>query len=86
MHGRLHLLSTSCRLLSLDVYAPILRLGGHLHVIQVNATGVMPVIFSSTLMSLPTGLARYAAWLEPVAAALGPTGLLYLPVRISFWL
>lgn len=48
---------------------------------QVNATGVMPVIFSSTLMSLPTGLARYAPWLEPVAAALGPTGLLYLPVR-----
>lgn len=49
--------------------------------VQVNATGVMPVIFSSTLMSLPTGLARYAPWLEPVAAALGPTGLLYLPVR-----
>ena len=48
---------------------------------QVNATGVMPVIFSSTLMSLPTGLAAYAPWLQPVAAALGPTGLLYLPVR-----
>ena len=48
---------------------------------QVNATGVMPVIFSSTLLSLPTGLAGYAPWLEPVAAALGPTGLLYLPVR-----
>jgi preprotein translocase subunit SecY len=48
----------------------------------VNATGVMPVIFSSTLMSLPTGLAAYAPWLQPIAAALGPTGLLYLPVRI----
>ncbi|BDA41534.1 Preprotein translocase subunit SECY, chloroplastic [Coccomyxa sp. Obi] len=49
---------------------------------KVNATGVMPVIFSSTLMSLPTGLARYAPWLEPVAAALGPTGLLYLPINV----
>ena len=49
---------------------------------QVNATGVMPVIFSTTLLSLPTGLAKYAAWLEPVAAALGPTGLLYLPVSL----
>ncbi|KAK9908883.1 hypothetical protein WJX75_004199 [Coccomyxa subellipsoidea] len=49
---------------------------------KVNATGVMPVIFSSTLMSLPTGLARYASWLEPVAAALGPTGLLYLPINV----
>lgn len=49
--------------------------------LQVNATGVMPVIFSTTLLSLPTGLAKYADWLEPVAVALGPTGLLYLPVR-----
>ena len=47
---------------------------------QVNATGVMPVIFSTTLLSLPTGLAKYAAWLEPVAVALGPAGLLYIPV------
>lgn len=47
---------------------------------KVNATGVMPVIFSSTLLSLPTGLSRYLPWLEPVAAALGPAGLLYLPV------
>ena len=39
---------------------------------KVNATGVMPVIFSSTLLSLPTGLSRYLPWLEPVAAALGP--------------
>jgi len=48
---------------------------------KVNATGVMPVIFSSTLLSLPTGLSRYVPALEPVAAALGPTGLLYLPAR-----
>ncbi|KAK9834079.1 hypothetical protein WJX81_008587 [Elliptochloris bilobata] len=50
---------------------------------KVNATGVMPVIFSSTLLSLPTGLSRYVPWLEPVAAALGPTGLLYLPVNVA---
>lgn len=49
---------------------------------KVNATGVMPVIFASTLLALPTGLARYAPALEPVAAALGPTGPLYLPVRL----
>jgi len=51
---------------------------------KVNATGVMPVIFASTLLSLPSGLARYAPALEPVAAALGPTGALYLPVSSSF--
>lgn len=49
---------------------------------KVNATGVMPVIFASTLLSLPSGLARYAPALEPVAAALGPTGALYLPVSL----
>ena len=53
---------------------------------KVNATGVMPVIFASTLLALPTGLVRYAPALEPVAAALGPTGPLYLPVRFSFFL
>ena len=44
------------------------------------------MIFSTTLLSLPTGLAKYAAWLEPVAAALGPTGLLYLPVSLVIWI
>ena len=53
--------------------------------IKVNATGVMPVIFASTLLALPTGLARYAPALEPVAAALGPTGALYLPVSEVFF-
>lgn len=52
--------------------------------LQVNATGVMPVIFSSTLLSLPSGLARSQPWLAPVAAQLGPTGPLFLPVRFSF--
>ena len=49
---------------------------------KVNATGVMPVIFASTLLALPTGLVRYAPALEPVAAALGPSGPLYLPVSL----
>lgn len=51
---------------------------------KVNATGVMPVIFASTLLALPTGLVRYAPALEPVATALGPTGPLYLPVSVFF--
>ena len=50
--------------------------------LQVNATGVMPVIFSSSLLALPTALARYANTkpVEAVAAALNPSGPLYLPV------
>ena len=50
--------------------------------LQVNATGVMPVIFSSSLLALPTALARYANAkpVEAVAAALNPSGPLYLPV------
>jgi preprotein translocase subunit SecY len=51
---------------------------------KVNATGVMPVIFASTLLSLPAGLARYAPSLEGVAKAVGPAGPLYLPVRLLF--
>jgi len=47
---------------------------------KVNATGVMPVIFASTLLSLPAGAARYAPWLEGPAKAVGPAGPLYLPV------
>ena len=43
----------------------------------------MPVIFSSSLLALPTALARYANAkpVEAVAAALNPSGPLYLPVR-----
>lgn len=52
---------------------------------KVNATGVMPVIFSSSLLALPTALARYANWkpVEAVAAALNPSGPLYLPTNIA---
>lgn len=51
-------------------------------IVQVNATGVMPVIFATTLLSLPQALARYQPALIPAATALGPTGALYLPVRL----
>lgn len=46
----------------------------------------MPVIFSSSLLALPTALARYANAkpVEAVAAALNPSGPLYLPVRLLF--
>lgn len=49
--------------------------------VQVNATGVMPVIFATTLLSLPQALARYQPALMPAANALGPTGPLYLTVN-----
>ena len=54
--------------------------------LKVNATGVMPVIFSSSLLALPTALARYANAkpVEAVAAALNPSGPLYLPVKLLF--
>ena len=37
--------------------------------IQVNATGVMPLIFASSLLALPTAVARYtdAAWADDIA-------------------
>ena len=49
---------------------------------QVNATGVMPVIFSSSILALPTAAARYLkfAQLARFAVLLNPTGPLYLPV------
>ncbi len=49
---------------------------------QVNATGVMPVIFASSLLALPSALARYASLpvLEAAAVELSPGGRLYLPV------
>lgn len=49
---------------------------------KVNATGVMPVIFSSSLLALPSAAARYIniPAMENAAAALAPGGPLYLPV------
>ena len=53
--------------------------------LQVNAAGVMPVIFATTLMSVPSGLARVAEneVLENIAVALYPTGPLYLPTYVT---
>lgn len=43
---------------------------------QVNATGVMPVIFASSLLVAPSSLARFtdAAFLKTIAVALFPGG------------
>lgn len=51
--------------------------------LQVNATGVMPVIFASSLLALPAAAARYtgSAFVASAATLLGPSGALYLPVR-----
>ena len=57
----------------------------HTHPTQVNATGVMPVIFSSSLLALPQALARYAQLpaLDAAAAALSPSGAFYLPTNVA---
>lgn len=52
---------------------------------QVNATGVMPVIFASSLLAVPGALARYAQLpaLDAAARSLSPGGPLYLPVSLG---
>ena len=52
---------------------------------KVNATGVMPVIFSSSLLAVPSALARYAhsPAVDKAAAALAPGGSLYLPTNVA---
>ncbi|KAK9820311.1 hypothetical protein WJX72_008805 [[Myrmecia] bisecta] len=52
---------------------------------KVNATGVMPVIFSSSLLALPSAVARYANTpaVDWLALQLSPAGLLYLPVNVA---
>ena len=52
---------------------------------QVNATGVMPLIFASSLLALPAAVARYTdlAVLDDFAKTIGPGGLLYLPTNIA---
>ena len=51
---------------------------------KVNATGVMPVIFSSSLLAAPGALARFSGneALLGAAEAMSPAGSLYLPVNI----
>lgn len=52
---------------------------------KVNATGVMPVIFSSSLLALPSAIARYInqPGVDKAAAALAPGGALYLPTNVA---
>jgi protein transport protein SEC61 subunit alpha len=52
---------------------------------KVNATGVMPLIFASSLLGLPLALARYtdSTALDGVASAVGPGGALYLPASVA---
>jgi len=52
---------------------------------KVNATGVMPLIFASSLLALPSALARYTdiVALDDAARAVGPGGPLYLPFNIA---
>lgn len=52
---------------------------------KVNATGVMPVIFSSSLLALPSAVARYfnTPVIDKAAAALSPGGPLYLPTNVA---
>jgi preprotein translocase subunit SecY len=51
---------------------------------KVNATGVMPLIFASSLLGLPAAAARYldTPALDGAAAAVSPGGPLYLPVNV----
>lgn len=55
----------------------------HAH-LQVNATGVMPVIFASSLLAAPTALARYfnTPAFATFAKAISPAGGFYLPVSV----
>lgn len=52
---------------------------------KVNATGVMPVIFSSSLLALPSAAAKYinTPAVDNAAAALAPGGPLYLPTNVA---
>lgn len=52
---------------------------------KVNATGVMPVIFSSSLLALPASLARFSDSdaVRAAAQALSPSGALYLPFNVA---
>lgn len=53
---------------------------------KVNATGVMPVIFASSLLAVPGAVARFSGVeaLQPAATALAPGGPLYLPANVLF--
>ncbi|XP_040374471.1 preprotein translocase subunit SCY1, chloroplastic isoform X2 [Rosa chinensis] len=52
--------------------------------VQVNSSGVMPIIFSTSSLALPGTLARFTslAPLKTAAVALNPGGSFYLPTNI----
>ncbi|KXZ55679.1 hypothetical protein GPECTOR_2g1229 [Gonium pectorale] len=52
---------------------------------KVNATGVMPLIFASSLLALPAALARYtdSAALDDFSRTIGPGGPLYVPFNVA---
>ncbi|GBG76790.1 hypothetical protein CBR_g23006 [Chara braunii] len=51
---------------------------------KVNSSGVMPVIFSSSLLAAPATIARFSGvgFLRSLAIALNPTGPIYLPTNV----
>jgi len=52
---------------------------------KVNSAGVMPIIFASSLLAVPSGIARFTGSeaLTGLATALYPGGSLYLPVNVG---
>eukprot|EP00878_Enallax_costatus_P005654 GHUV01005929.1.p1 GENE.GHUV01005929.1~~GHUV01005929.1.p1 ORF type:complete len:165 (-),score=21.45 GHUV01005929.1:905-1399(-) len=64
---------------------PVLTLTTVLYTAWCVLSGVMPLIFASSLLGLPLALARLtdSAALERAAESLGPGGALYLPVNVA---
>mmetsp|Transcript_13484 Transcript_13484/g.31689 ORF Transcript_13484/g.31689 Transcript_13484/m.31689 type:complete len:564 (+) Transcript_13484:51-1742(+) len=52
--------------------------------IKLNASGVLPLIFAGSLLSLPALAANYTRvpWLQPVAKSLLPGSSLYIPISV----
>ncbi|CAI5480545.1 unnamed protein product [Closterium sp. Yama58-4] len=52
---------------------------------KVNSTGVMPIIFSSSLLAAPYSIARFtgSAAFQSAATALYPGGFFYLPANVA---
>jgi len=54
--------------------------------IKLNASGVLPLIFAGSLLSLPALAANYTRvpWLQPVAKSLLPGSPAYIPLSVVF--
>jgi preprotein translocase subunit SecY len=54
------------------------------HYEQVNSSGVMPIIFSTSSLALPGTLARFTGleFLKKAAISLNPGGALYIPTNV----